>query len=82
MFQMDVMKQMVSMNRLAFDSMYTTLSMVQDQAEQMTDFYLHQNAKLPESNKKLYSDWVAAVKTGRDEYKKVVDRIFDTFSVK
>ena len=82
MFQMDILKQMVSMNRLAFDSAYSTLSMVQGQAEQMTDFYLQQNAKLPESNKKLYSDWVAAVKTGQDEYKKVVDTIFDTFTVK
>ena len=78
MFQLNMIKRVLSMNKMAFDSVYNTTTMIQDQAEQMASFYLQQYSKIPENNKKIFSDWMGVLKKGREEYKKVVDQFFDS----
>ena len=76
MDQKDYFKQMIAFNRTAFDGSFAALVTFQEQADRMTAAMLEQATWLPEEGRKAISDWAAACKKGREDFKKMVDESF------
>lgn len=72
-----LMKQLIKYNRTSFNNMYSTMVMLQEQAEKMTDTLLDHPYLLPEEGKKVIKEWAKIFKDQRIEYKKTVDENFE-----
>jgi polyhydroxyalkanoate synthesis regulator phasin len=68
-----VLKQMMEFNQTMFNNTYNTVTMFQDQSEQMVKDVLARGDWVPAEGRKAIEDWVGACKTGRDEFKKYMD---------
>lgn len=68
-----IAKQMIQFNKTAFDSSFRAMTMVYEQNEKMVDTFLAQAPGLPEEGKKVIKDWIAAYRTGCNDFKKQVD---------
>jgi len=73
MDQKQIFKQMLDFNKSSFTNAFNAMVMVQDQTEAMSKSLLEQSTWLPAEGKKAIQDWIEACKTGREEYKKLVD---------
>ena len=73
MDQKQIFKQMLDFNKSSFTNAFNALVMIQDQTETMSNSLLEQSTWLPAEGKKAIQDWIEACKTGREEYKKLVD---------
>jgi len=69
-------KQMIDFNKTTFDNTFSSMVLLQEQTEKMVNAFLEQAAWLPEDGKKILSEWVAAYKKGREEFKKAVDESY------
>ena len=76
MDQKQILKQMIEFNKTTFDNSFSALVMLQEQTEKMVNTFIQQAPWLPEDGKKVLDNWVKAYKSGRDEYKKLVDESF------
>ena len=77
MDQKDLFLQMLAFQRTAFDGSFTALVTLQEQAERMADTMLDQATWLPEEGRKAITDWADACKSGREQFKKMVDENFE-----
>jgi gas vesicle protein len=66
-------KQMMDFYKNSFEQTFNAMAMLQDQ---MVTLFTQQTAALPEQSKKPINDWVQAIKTGREQFKKAVDENF------
>ena len=73
MEQFNTIKQMVQLNKNAFDQGYNAMDMLRNQNEKMTNSFLAQATWMPEEGKKLIRDWVKAYKKGCQDFKKTAD---------
>lgn len=73
MDQKMMLKQMIDFCQTSFNNAYSANVMLQDQFERVASTVLDQATWLPAEGRKAVQDWVAAYKTGRDNYKKYVD---------
>lgn len=74
MDQKKVIKQMIDLNKSAFDKAFSAVSVLQDQADKMYKMWLEQNkALLPAEAKKAIADWVKNYKKLCDDFKSKVD---------
>jgi hypothetical protein len=73
MDQKVMLKQMLDFCQASFNNAYSANAMLQDQFERVANTVLDQATWLPPDGRKAIQDWVAAYKTGRDNYKKFVD---------
>jgi hypothetical protein len=84
MDQKQIARQMIQFNKTAFDNSFNAMKMVYEQNEKMVGAFLEQAAWLPADGKKAIGDWMAAYKTGSDDFKKLVDenyqKVEDFFS--
>jgi polyhydroxyalkanoate synthesis regulator phasin len=69
-------KQMIEFNKASFNNAYTAMVTFQEQSERMARTFIDQASWLPEEGKKILDEWLKALKTGREEYKKTVDESF------
>ena len=76
MDQKQMLKQMLSFNKAAFDNTFNALVTLQEQTERMCNTMLDQAAWLPEDGKKAIQNWVETYKSGRDTFRKSVDDSF------
>ena len=76
MDQKDIFKQMIDFNKTAFDNIFNSMVMLQEQAEKMANTLLNQATGVPDEGKKVINEWVKAYKKGREDYKKAVDESF------
>ena len=77
MDQKKIAKQMIDFNKTAFDNIFSSMIMLQEQAEKMTSTLLNQATGLPDEGKKVINEWIKAYKKGREDYKKAVDESFE-----
>ena len=77
MDQKQMMKQMLEMNKLAYDSTFQNIIALQEQTQTMTNNLIAQATWLPEEGKKAIDEWVATYKKGREDFKKLVDDAFE-----
>jgi hypothetical protein len=68
-----IAKQMIQFNKTAFESSFSTLTMMYEQNEKMLETFLNQATGLPEEGKKVIRDWMSAYSTGCKDFKKNVD---------
>ena len=63
-----IAKQMIQFNKTAFDSSFSTLTMVYEQNEKMLETFINQATGMPEEGKKAIKDFKKLVD---DSYAKV-----------
>lgn len=71
-----ILQQIVGYNKAAFDTVFNSLAMLQDQVERATKMLVEQSTWLPNEGKKVVEEWVSAYKQGRDNFKGSVDESF------
>jgi hypothetical protein len=76
MDQKKLFKQMLDFNKSAFENSFNAMVMLQDQAERAASTILDQATWLPEEGRKAIEDWVGAYKTGREDFKKMIDESY------
>jgi hypothetical protein len=79
MFENDMFKTMIELNRTAFNNGYNAVVTVQEQSEKMMNTFLENNGFMPKEGQKVVDQWVGLYKKGQNEYKKMVDDSFDSF---
>lgn len=67
---------MIEFQKTTFDNTFNAMVLLQEQNERVVNTLLEQAAWIPEEGKKAITDWVAAYKKGRDDFKKLVDDNF------
>jgi len=73
------MQPIVDANKIAFQTWFHSVSAMQDQTEKMMNTLWSQSPVVPESNRKMFNEWVDMFKKGRDNMKKTVDQGFDAW---
>lgn len=69
-----VASQVLKFNKMAFDSTFETMTILQDQIEKAVNRYLeYNNAMIPEEGKAAVSKWIEAYKKGRLDFKRAAD---------
>ena len=71
-----ITKQFFDFQKAAFNNIYNTMTMVQEQAETFGTGLIAQNPTLPQPAKEAVDGWLKMCKKARDEYKKAVDESF------
>ena len=74
MEQFNAIKQMVQLNKNAFDQGYNAMDMLRKQNEKMTNSFLDQATWLPEEGKRVVNEWIQLYKKGCDDFKKAADQ--------
>ena len=77
MFKDNIAKQIIDFQKSAFDNSYGAVVMLQDQAQAAFNTLLEQSPWVPRESKNAIDGWIQVCKTGRDEYKSLVDDGFD-----
>lgn len=77
MDQRQMVKQMMQMNKLAFDNSFNTMTGTYEQNRLMLTTFLSQADTLPPEAKKAIEDWLQAYKQGCQEMKKMVDQGYE-----
>lgn len=71
-----MLKQMIDLNKAAFDNAFNTMTMLQGQMESVISTFVDQSTGMTEEGKKAAKDWAAIYKKGFEDYKRVVDDNF------
>ena len=69
-------KQMIDFQKATFDNTFNAMAMLQDQTEKMVNTLMEQATWLPEEGKRVIGEWLKAYKTGREDFKRMVDDNF------
>lgn len=72
-----IIKQMIEANKATFDTTFNAINKMQDQMETLINNVATQAPWLPEDGKTAINEWASAYKTGRDGFKKTVDKNFE-----
>ena len=73
MDQKTMMKQLLDLNRTAFNNGYNAVVLLQDQFERVAQTTLARTNWLPEEGRKAINAWADTYKSGRDNFKKYMD---------
>lgn len=71
-----ILKQMMDVQKAAFNNGYNGMEMVREQSEKMLSMSLEQAAWLPEEGKRVIDEWAKAYQKGCEAFKKTVDANF------
>ena len=67
-------KQMIALQRTAFDNSYAAMSTAQDQTEVMINGYVEQFPWVTDEGKKQMKEVFSVAKKARDDFKKAVEQ--------
>lgn len=70
------LRQMIDMNKAAFDNAFSTMTMIQDQMEKIIDLYANQASGMDSERRKSLSEWSKIYRNGFDTFKRTVDESF------
>ena len=73
---MAIAKQMVGLQKAAFDNSFDAMLLLQEQTERTVNTFLEQATWPTEEGKKVLMEWVKACNKGCDDFKKLVDENF------
>jgi hypothetical protein len=68
-----ITKQMLELNKAAFDNAFNSVAAVQDQAQNMISLLVEQTPWFPEEGKKAIKQWGNPYMKGRETLKAAVD---------
>ena len=78
MMDQRVTRQIIELQKATFNNAFSTMAMLQDQAEKTTNMLLESTLwPVPEEGKRMMKEWVQAFKKGREEFKKALDESFN-----
>jgi division protein CdvB (Snf7/Vps24/ESCRT-III family) len=69
----EITKQVISFYKTTFENSYSTMVMLQEQAEKLMKTILDQAPWMTDDGRKALDQWVGAYRKGREEFKKSVD---------
>ncbi len=73
MEQLQVLKQMAQMNKMAFDNSFNMMMSAFEQNKLMLNTFLSQPSSLPEEGKKAIEEWLKSYREGCEGLKKLAD---------
>ena len=73
MDQTQTLKQMMEMNKLAFDNSYLMMMSTYEQNKLMLTAFMAQAGGMPVETKKAIDDWLQAYRKGCEDLKKLAD---------
>ncbi len=80
MMPKEMTQTVLNFQKVAMDTTFKTVSLAQDQAENMVDTFLGQGVHwLPKEGQSIFKEWTSVYKKTRDDYKKSLDSCFDQF---
>ncbi|WP_372683164.1 hypothetical protein [Desulfosarcina sp.] len=71
-----IAKQMIELNKTAFDNSFSAMTLVYEQNEKIFETILNQAAWMPEAGRKAIEEWLEAYRNGCSQYKKLVDESY------
>lgn len=71
-----MLKQLIDFNQAAFNNSFSTIMMLQDQFESVTNTVLEQATWLPAEGRNAIENWIQSYKTGRDNYKQFMEESY------
>lgn len=71
-----IAKQMIELNKTAFDNGFNVMNMVYKQNEKMFETFLNQATWMPEAGQQAIKEWLEAYRNGCSQYKKLVDESY------
>lgn len=77
MDQKEMLKQMIQLNKTAFESSFKALTIVQEQNMKMIQTFLEQATWLPEESKKSVTEWSDTYVKGCGTFKELVDDYYN-----
>ena len=72
-------KQILEMQKTAFDNTFNAIATVQDQALKTSRAMQKQAVWLPDSTRSLFDQWATTFEKARSDFKKVVDDNYKMF---
>ena len=73
MDQFQTFKQMMQMNKMAFDNNYMMMMSTYEQNKLMLNTFLNQDTGMPAEGRKAIEEWLQAYRKGCEELKKMAD---------
>jgi predicted outer membrane protein len=73
MEQLQVLKQMAQMNKMAFDNSFNMMMSAFEQNKLLLNTFLSQPSSVPEEGKKAIEEWLKNYRKGCDGLKKLAD---------
>lgn len=72
----ELLKQMVSFNKAAFENSFNTMLMLQEQMERMSRVYVDQATGISAETKNAVNEWTQLYKKGLADFKSMIDENF------
>jgi len=72
----ELLKQMVSFNKAAFENSFNTMLMLQEQMERMLRVYVDQATGISAETKNAVNEWTQLYKKGLGDFKAMIDENF------
>jgi hypothetical protein len=69
----EIVKQMMDLHKTSFESYFSMMVMLQDQAEKCMKPFVDQSPCMSDESKKLIDQWAGEYKKRRDDFKKTID---------
>ncbi|HNZ65062.1 MAG TPA: hypothetical protein PLO29_06145 [Paludibacter sp.] len=69
-------KQMMELNKTAFDNTFKIMTLLQDQAENYVFRFMEKATWIPLENRKVISEWLDTYKNGRVNFKDYCDETY------
>ena len=77
----DLLKQMVTFNKAAFENSFNTMLMLQEQMERMSRVYVDQATGISAETKNAVNEWTQLYKKGLADFKAMIDENFKKVEV-
>ncbi len=77
MEQLQALRQMIQMNRMAFNNSFNMMMSAFEQNKLILNTYLSQSSKLPAEGRQAIEEWMRSYKKGCEEFKRVIDSSYD-----
>jgi len=71
---MQATKQMMELNKVAFDNTFKIMTMLQDQTENHVFRFLERATWIPMEGRKAIDEWLDTYKNGRESFKTYSDK--------
>lgn len=71
--QIQMMKSIINLNKMAFEKTYSMMDVFQDQTEKTLKLFLLKNELISEQAKKAVAEWVEVNNRNRQELKERID---------
>jgi len=76
MDQKQIAKQVLDINKSAFDNSFHAMTAMQDHTEKLVLSFLEKAPWFPEEGKKAINEWVKTYKKGREDFKSAADESY------